>query len=156
KPIMKQRVWLIIACILITAAGAYAQETKTPEDAQRLTTAQITKIDAKKKVLTVRSVPDNEPPAARTPPNGGGRPGGGGRRGGRGGRGGNYPFPGGGGGGHPSGSSQNQGKEFKVTVTDKTTIKDSLNSISFGLLRVGDRITIHGLPKKGSSDLEAT
>ena len=77
---------------------------------------------------------------------GGGGMGGGRRRGGMG-----YP-----GGGRPSSTSKPQGKEFKVTVTDQTAIKDNVTTIGFDLLRVGDRISIQGLPKGKGDDLQAT
>ena len=77
--------------------------------------------------------------------------GGGRRRGGTG-----YPYPGGGGGGRPSPTVKNQGKEFKVIVTDQTAIKDNVTAIGFDLLRIGDRISIQGLPKGKGDDLQAT
>ena len=77
---------------------------------------------------------------------GGGGMGGGRRRGG---------YPGGGGRTTPA-SSKPQGKEFKVTVTDQTSIKDNVTTIGFDLLRVGDRISIQGLPKGKGDDLQAT
>ncbi len=67
------------------------------------------------------------------------------------------PFPGRSGGRRaPTSSSKDQGKPFKVTITDETAIKDGENTISFGLLRVGDRISIQGLPKGSGADLKAT
>ena len=165
---MNRKFLISTAIILILTSGAHSQNTPSPskEDAQRLATGQITDINVKKKILTVRAMDLSTP--TRTPSDTGtGRRGGGGtgrRGGGGGGRGGGVgiPFPGGSGGGGrggrvpaPAPSSKDQGKKFKVTVTDKTTIKDSTTTISFGLLRVGDRISIQGLPKKGD-DLEAT
>ena len=67
-----------------------------------------------------------------------------------------FPTPGGGGDGRPSSIPRNQGKEFKVTVTDKTILKDGENRLSFLNLNVGDRIQILGLPKGNGDDLEAT
>ncbi len=161
---------LITVFVLVTMiATAFAQsgqspstpKTTSPEDAERIETAEITKIDAKKKMLTVRTVVQNtNAPRSRQPQTSGQRRtrGGGGGGGRRGGGGTGFPFPGGGGGGRgPAPSSKNQGKQFKVIVSDNTTIKDDVTTISFGLLRVGDHITVHGTPKKGSpDDLQAT
>jgi len=156
---MRSTVLGVLAVCLCVSVVAYAQDTATKEDAQRLATGQITKIDAKKMLLTVReSAADDS--ATHDPSANGGRRGGGGmggdRRGRRGG-GTGIPFPGGGGGRYPGSTPTSQGKEFKVTVTDKTAIKDSQSSMSFGMLRIGDRITIQGLPTKGNGpDLNAT
>jgi hypothetical protein len=167
---MKQRLSLTIAGLLLAAIATHAQnaqDTKsdkstpapsaqsgTSEDAQRIATGQITKIDAKKKILTVREAPLNQPDnnGQNTNTNAnrrGGGMGGGMGRGGR--RGGGYP-----GGGRPTSTAKPQGKEFKVTVTDQTAIKDNVTTIGFDLLRVGDRISIQGLPKGKGEDLQAT
>ena len=158
---MKRTLSMLLSGLLIAPISGY---TQGPEDAQRLATGLITKIDAKKKILTVRpSTNDETSRDSRRPQNSGQRGsrggGTGGRRGGRGGRGGGMgiPFPGGSGGGRgPTSSSKDQPKEFKVTVTDKTAIKDNVTTISFNLLRVGDRISVQGLPKGKGADLEAT
>ena len=165
---MKQRFSLIIVVLLLTAMASYgqnAQDTKsdksttapttqsgTPEDAQRIATGQITKIDVKKRVLTVREGPVNQPEnnGQNTTANRRGGMGGGGMGGGRR-RGGGYP-----GGGRPTSTAKPQGKEFKVIVTDQTAIKDHVTSIGFDLLRIGDRISIQGLPKGKGDDLQAT
>lgn len=171
---MKRTLPLVFTGFLLAALASFGQATQdnkasqesksdkpaqtstlsdVAEDAQRLTTGQITKIDAKKKILTVREAPLNEPATAAPNSNSNSRNGGmggggmGGRR--RGGMGTGYP-----GGG--SSTPKPQGKEFKVTVTDKTAIKDSVTSIGFDLLRVGDRISIQGLPKGKGEDLQAT
>src|SRR5262249_34917742 len=94
----------------------------------------------------------SEPANSGTAPNTNRRGGmGGGRR--RGGMGTGYP--GGGGGGRPAPTSRDTGKEFKVIVTDQTSIKDQVTTIGFDLLRVGDRISIQG-PPKGKEALQAT
>ena len=131
------------------------------DKAQIVGTAEITKIDAKKQMLTVKNIQS----ASTGNPNGsgagsgrrqgggggGGFPGGGGRR-----RGG-YP---GGGGYPPSGGGQSQSgqpKEYKVYVTKDTTIKLANADLAFGDLHVGDRIAVSGTPKNGSGgDLQAT
>ena len=131
------------------------------DKAQIVGTAEITKIDAKKQMLTVKNIQS----ASTGNPNGsgagsgrrqgggggGGFPGGGGRR-----RGG-YP---GGGGYPPSGGGQSQSgqpKEYKVYVTKETVIKLANADLAFGDLHVGDRIAVAGTPKNGSgSDLQAT
>jgi hypothetical protein len=180
---MKRTLSIAFAGVLVTSFIGYsqtaqdskpAQETKTDkstppapekpastsEDAQKLTTGQITKIDTKKKILTVREAPLNQPSDSGPTSTGNRRGGGGGGMGGGRRRGGvGYPGGGGGypGGGRPSSSStQNKGKEFKVTVTDQTAIKDNVTTIGFDLLRVGDRISIQGLPKGKGDDLQAT
>ena len=168
---VKQGLSILIAGLLITAT-AYTQTAPEPktgqdskadkpattttgnaEDAQRVATGEITKIDVKKKILTVREAPINPPATSGQNTNvnrrgnggvGGGGMGGGRRRGGTG-----YP------GSRPS-TTKPQGKEFKVTITDQTAIKDNVTSIGFDLLRVGDRIAIQGLPKGKGSDLQAT
>jgi hypothetical protein len=169
---MKQRLLLIIAGFLVAVVATYpqnvqdtksdksaapsAQSGNTTEDAQRLATGQITKIDVKKKTLTVREGPLNQPADNGQNTNAnrrGGGMGGGGMGGGR--RRGGVGFPGGG-GGRPTSTAKPQGKEFKVIVTDQTAIKDNVTTIGFDLLRVGDRISIQGLPKGKGDDLQAT
>src|SRR6516164_9874302 len=74
---MKQRLSLIIAGLLLAAIATYAQnaqdtksdkskaapnaQSTTSEDAQRIATGEITKIDVKKKILTVREAALNQP-----------------------------------------------------------------------------------------------
>lgn len=151
---MKGTVAILLAYLLLplTAAHAQNEQDKTTGGAQRLTTGRITKIDTKKRTLKVRTQADN--PTSSTPR----QPQGSGRRGGRR-RSGGIPFPGPGGTGggrQPTSTTKDQGKEFKVTVTDKTVFKDRENSISFLNLNVGDRILIQGFPKGSGDDLEAT
>src|SRR5215468_4511097 len=164
---------LIAVCafsLLAIPAAARPQNTsqsaqdKTSADksdkAQIVGTAEITKIDAKKQMLTVKNIQS----ASTDNPNGSGA--GGGRRQGGGGtgfpgggrrRGGGYP---GGGGRPPSGGGQSQSsqpKEYKVYVTKDTVIKLANADLAFGDLHVGDRIAVSGTPKNGSgSDLQAT
>jgi len=168
---VKRTLTIIVICLFLQTAAVYARsqedKTATPQDktanrAQLLTTARITKIDTKKKILTART--ENDHSSSSSIP--AGEPQGSGRRSGRGGAGrrrngggfpgGGIPFPGGGGGGRPSSTPKDQGKEFKVVVSDTTAIKEGENSISFLNLNVGDHITIKGLPKGGGSDLEAS
>ena len=132
------------------------------DKAQIVGTAEITKIDAKKQMLTVKNIQSvstgnlNGSGAGSGRRQGGGGgvgfPGGGGRR-----RGGGYP---GGGGRPPSGGGQSQSsqpKEYKVYVTKDTVIKLANADLAFGDLHVGDRIAVAGTPKNGSGgDLQAT
>jgi hypothetical protein len=151
------------------------QDTKpVPDKAQIVGNAEITKIDAKKQVLSVKNL---EPAsnATSTGNNGGyggrrgggggggfpggggvGFPGGGGRR-----RPGGYPGGGnpggGGGGGNRTGSQSQQPKEYKVYVSKDTTIKLANADLAFGDLHVGDRIQVLGTAKSGSNgDLQAS
>ncbi len=132
------------------------------DKAQIVGTAEITKIDAKKQMLTVKNIqsasagnPNGSAGGSGRRPGGGGGgvgfPGGGGRR-----RGGGYP----GGGGHPPSGGQSQSgqpKEYKVYVTKDTVIKLANADLAFGDLHVGDRIAVSGTPKNGSGgDLQAT
>jgi hypothetical protein len=189
---------LAIICGLLLAIPGVAQsksdQDKTPTDeskktdkaptnkAQIVGTAEITKIDAKKKTLQVRNVvessnnnssrSDDSPGPTTNRRGGGGYPGGGypgggypggGYPGGGGRRrnpGGGYPgggTPGGGGGRYPGGGqpSSNQ-KEYKVYVTKDTVLKLEDQNMEFGDLHVGDRIVVAGTPKGSGSDLEAT
>jgi hypothetical protein len=150
--------YLVLISIVIVAV-ALSLSGQSPEDAQRLVTGQITDINVSKHILTVRPGPIDEAPRRPEPGTnrggrGGTRGGGGGRRGG----GTGIPIPGSGGGGRtPVPSSKNQAKTFKVTVTDQTVIKDNVTTISFGMIRVQDHVTIRGLPIKGKNeDLTAT
>jgi len=163
---VKRTLTIVVICLFLQTAAVYSrsqedktasQQDKTANRAQLLTTARITKIDTKKRVLTART--ENDHSSSSSIP--AGEPQGSGRRSGRGGarrrrNGGGFPFPGGGGGGRPSSTPKDQGKEFKVVVSDTTAIKEGENSISFLNLNVGDHITIKGLPKGGGSDLEAS
>ena len=141
--------------LFLVLTVAPAQTASDAQKAQRLEAGRITKIDTKKRILTVRSevdIPSNSPSSQDPGRRGGGRTGaGGGGRGGRRGGGGNYP-----GGGRSPSTSTTQGKDFKAVVSEKTTIKEGDNNISFLNLNVGDRITVQGLPKGNSNDLDAT
>jgi hypothetical protein len=146
----RRSIGLVTAGLLLSLTAAVAQQNEQDEaqKAQRLETGRITKIDTKKRILTVHtetapsSTPQPQQPA-RT---------GGGSRGGRGRGGVNFP-----GGSRPtSTSNKDQGKEFKAVVTEKTTIKDGESNISFLTLSVGDHISIQGQPKGNSDDLNAT
>ncbi len=162
---------LSLFCGLLLAVTAAAAQSKTEQDkkdqAQLVSTAEILKIDAKKKSLQVRQVAE-----ATTAPRGGqgGRRGAGGGGGGGGGRrpgggrrgGGGIGFPGGGGGRYPGGSggggggtSSNQVKEYKVFVTKDTVMQFAGVNIDFTSLHVGDRITVSGTPKGGKGDIDA-
>jgi hypothetical protein len=160
---MNGRIAVLCAALFITLPSALAQN-----QVQVVNTALITKIDEKKMTLRVKSdVADTTTPSAG---GGGGRRGGGG--GGRGGGGGitlpgGVGFPGGGGGGrrggggYPGGggsggtsTGQPQGREYKVSLTKETILKDGDADISFSSLKTGDHIVITGNPK--GNDIEAT
>ena len=141
--------------------------TAPSDKAQIVCTAEITKIDAKKQMLTVKNIqsastgnPDGSCAGSGRRQGGGGGVGGGGvgfpggcgRR-----RGGGYP---GSGGRPPSGGGQSQSgqpKEYKVYVTKDTVIKLANADLEFSDLHVGDRIAVAGTPKNGSGgDLQAS
>ena len=158
----------LICGFLFTAFPAFGQSkdaqektTTTTGHAQIVSTAEIVKIDAKKKSLQVRELAQPTNNTGRRNgqggggyPRSGGRPDGAGRR-----RPGGVGFPGSGGGGYPGrtgGTSTNQAKEYKVFVTKDTVMTLANQNIEFNDLRVGDRIDISGTPKGGKGDLEAT
>ena len=171
---MKQTLAVICGLLFValpSIAQSKSDQDKKADKAQIVGTAEITKIDAKKKILQVRSVAE----ASSTTPSdqgprrngGGGYPGGGypgGRRRPGGYPGGGYPgggypggggsYPGGGGGG--GGASTNQVKEYKVFITKDTILKLEDMDMEFTDLHVGDRIVVSGTPKGGGADLEAT
>lgn len=180
---MKQSLAIICGFLFITlpafGQSKTDQESKTDQDkktdkAQIVGTAEITKIDAKKKIIQVRNVAESNSSstgggAGRRSGGGGGYPGGGGgrRRGGRypggGYPGGGYPggggrYPGGGGGGYPGGggTSTNQVKEYKVFITKDTVLKLEDMDMEFNDLHVGDRVVVSGTPKGSNGDLDAT
>ena len=170
----------IICGVLFIALPSVAQDKTTDDSkktdkpaaskAQVVGTAEITKIDAKKKVLEVRQVVEannnssntndqnNGPTVNRRNPGGypgggggypgGGYPGGGRRRGGY--PGGGYP------GGGRSGGPSNQAKQYKVYVMKDTVLKLEDQDMVFSDMHVGDRIVVSGTPKGSSNDLEAT
>jgi hypothetical protein len=161
--------WFAATCtFLLFATPVFARpqkstDTSNTDKAQIVGTAEITKVDAKKQMLTVRNI---QSASTGNPDGGYGRRGGGGGGGGGGGVG----FPGGGGGrrrgGYPGGnpggtgggqSQTSQPKEYKVYVTKGTVIKLANADLTFSDLHVGDRIAVAGTPKNGSGgDLEAT
>src|SRR5947209_20617959 len=115
----------LISLSLFTAVSVTAQsksgQGNSTSKAQIVGTAEIVKIDAKKKTLQVRNVAEGNPTTARPERRGGGSGGGGGRRGsypGGGYRGGRYPgggYAGGGrfpdGDGGPAGGGASEFKE---------------------------------------------
>ncbi len=178
---MKQSL-AIISAFLFVILPAFGQ-SKTDEDkktdkTQIVGTAEITKIDSKKKVIQVRNVAESNSSSTGGGsgrrsgggyPGGGGGGGGGGRR--RGGRypggggypGGGYPggggrYPGGGGGGYPGGggTATNQVKEYKVFITKDTVLKLEDMDMEFSDLHVGDRVVVSGTPKGSNGDLDAS
>jgi hypothetical protein len=126
-------------------------QDKSTDKAQIVGTAEITKIDAKKKTLQVRNIVEgnNDTTPNRT---GAGRRGGGGGGGGYPGGGGRYP----GGGGNPGGGNTNQVKEYKVFITKDTVLKLEDQDAEFSDFHVGDRVVVSGTPKGSSGDLDAT
>jgi hypothetical protein len=188
---MRQTLALIVGCLLIaipSVAQSKADQDKdkktdktTTSRAQIVGTAEITKVDEKKKMIQVRNVvestntnsstiDDSGPrvnrrggggyPGGGYP--GGGYPGGGYPGGGRRRPGGGYPgggYPGGGGGGrYPGGGqpSSSQTKEYKIYVTKDTILKLEDQDMEFKDMHVGDHIIVAGTPKGNGGDLEAT
>jgi hypothetical protein len=169
-----KKLFAIIAAVslaLPAIAQSKTDQDKKADQAQIVSTAEIVKIDAKKKSLQVRDLAEpvttnpNGTGSRRTggggggyPGGGGGYPGGGGRRRGGGvgfpGGGGRYPGGGGGGGGS-RGSSTPQAKEYKVFVGKDTIMKLANTDIGFTDFHVGDRITISGTPKGSKGDIDA-
>ena len=160
---MKQTL-AIISLLLFMGVSLVAQsksgQSKSTTKAQIVDTAEIVKIDAKKRTLQVRNVAEGTPTKPRPERRGGGGfPQGGGRR-----RGGGYPgggYPGGGrfpdeDGGSPGGTAPSQVREYKVFVTKDTVLKLEDMDMEFSDLHVGDHIVVSGYPKGGSGDLEAT
>jgi hypothetical protein len=186
---MRQALAIICGVLFIalpSVAQSKSDQNTTPADqnkktdkpatskAQIVGTAEITKVDEKKKVLQVRNVvesnnnstSDSQGPATNPRNRGGGYPGGGYPGGGYPGGGsrrrypgGGYPgggYPDGGGGGYPGGQAGSNQKEYKVYVTKDTVLKLEDQDMEFKDMHVGDRIIIAGTPKGSGSDLEAT
>jgi len=161
---MRKSFAFLFACLFIAATAAAQSNSDQDKDkgkdtdrAELVTTAEITKVDAKKKTLQVRELVQ---PTANDRSDGGSH---GRRNGGYGGgrrRTGGVGFPGGGGGGrYPGGGTGGGGattkaKEYKVWVTKDTVLKLADTNLEFKDLRVGDRVTISAFPK-GNKDLEA-
>jgi hypothetical protein len=177
---MKQTLAAVCALLFValpSSAQSKSDQDKNSDKAQIVSTAEITKIDAKKKTLQVRNVAESSNTSPTNPDttrrSGGGYPGGGGgypgggypgsRRRPGGYPGGGYPggggrYPGGGGGGYPGGggASTSQVKEYKVFITKDTVLKLEDQDAEFSDLHVGDHIVVSGTPKGTSGDLEAT
>jgi hypothetical protein len=165
--------WLTATCAFLlftipASARSQNSDKSSADKAQVVGTAEITKVDAKKQMLTVKNIQSANTGNSDGGYNrrqgggggggypGGGYPGGGSRR-----RGG-YP---GGGGGYPGGGTRAPGgtqsgqqpKEYKVYVTKDTVIKLANADLTFSDLHVGDRIAVAGTPKSGNGgDLEAS
>jgi hypothetical protein len=160
---MRQSLAFLFALLIIAATSAAQSNGDQDKDkgkdtdrAELVTTAEITKVDAKKRTLQVKELVQ---PTANDQRDGGSH---GRRNGGYGGgrrRNGGIGFPGGGGGRYPGGGTGGGGtttkaKEYKVWVTKDTVLKLADTNIEFKDLRVGDRVTVSGFPK-GNKDLEA-
>ncbi len=164
---MRQSLAFLFAFLLMAARVAAQSNTDQDKDkgketdrAELVTTAEITKVDAKKRTLQVKELVQ---PTANEQRNGGSERRNGGYGGGRrrnggigfpGGGGGRYPGGGSGGGGTSGGGATTKAKEYKVWVTKDTVLKLADTNIEFKDLRVGDRVTVSGFPK-GNKDLEA-
>src|SRR5262245_20527622 len=170
---MQLRLAAAFTCFLV-ALPTYAQsktEEKNTDRAQVVSTAEITKVDAKKKTLQVKELLPPVSNGRRRPEDGetrggrgttggsGGTTGGGGRR-----RSGGVGFPGSGRGGGTGrlpggpgsgGGAPQQAKQYKVFVTKDTVMKLAETNIEFGDLHVGDRVTVSGFPKGSKGDVEA-
>jgi hypothetical protein len=168
---MNRKIALLSAALISSAAflvaGAGAQNNSSA--APVVNTAYITKIDAKKMVIHVKT--DGTQPdtgVAGTGSTGaGGRRGGGGRDGGgyggatgvgvsggrgrRGGTVGGYP----GGTAPAAGTAANSSKvrEFKVYLTKETVVRDGETTVTLNDLKVGDHIVLSGNSK--GNDVEA-
>jgi hypothetical protein len=150
---MNGRIVIVFAAALVAIPSVFAQN-----QVQVVNTAEIEKIDVKKMTLKVKSdptQPDTTLPSPRPGGGGGGGrgggfpggiglPGGGGRRGG----GGGYPGTGG------TRTSQPAPREYKVSLTKDTVVKDGDATITLGSLKTGDHIIMTGNPK--GNDVEAT
>ena len=127
---------LVLLLAILNAAPFLAQES---EHVKIVTTGQIRKLDAKKKVFELMITLDAMPPQRSN------------RGGGRGGRGGRGGFP----GGQPQGRGGQEPipvVESKVFVTDRTTFSNG----DFDKLRIGQRVTVTGIHKgKSETDIEA-
>lgn len=154
---MKHR--LAVLCGFLLIVLPVVAESQSTDKAQIVSSAEIIKIDAKKKSLQVRELASATSPSDRGTDRQSGRRsgggGGGGRRGGGGSTGGvrlpgGVGFPGGGGGQ----SRTNQAKEYKVFVKKDTVLTLAETNIDFNDLHIGDRITFSGTPK--GHDVEAT
>jgi hypothetical protein len=155
---------LALTCAFLLSAYPALGQSKDAQDkstghVQIVSTAEIIKIDTKKKSLQVRELAQPANNAGRRGGQGGGYPRSGGHRGGGSGRrSGSIGFPGSGGGypGGGGGTTRSQAKEYKVFVTKDTVMTLANTNIEFSDLRVGDRIDISGTPKGSKGDLEAT
>lgn len=147
---MRHTIAFVCGILLVTLPVA-AKDQDTSK-AQVVSTAEIVKIDTKKKSLQVQDLAEVTAPSENrgTRRQGGGGGGGGGRRRGGGGAGGirlpgGVGFPGGAGGGTPTGAKQ--AKQYKVFVSKDTVLKLAETNIDFTDLHVGDHITVSGTPK---------
>src|SRR5262245_50377302 len=156
---------LCLLFVLPATSQSKSEQDNTTDRAQVVSTAEITKVDAKKQTVKVKEVVQPTSTGRRTGSGGGGggRRGGGGGAGGAGrrrGGGGGGGFPGGGsGGGYPGGNggqTTSQVKQFTVFVTKDTVMKLANADIGFSDLHVGDRVAISGVPKGSKGDIEAT
>jgi hypothetical protein len=168
---MNRKIALLSAALMASAAflfvEAHAQTSSSA--APVVNTAFITKIDAKKMVIHVKTdgtQPDSGVAGGGSNGGAGGRRGGGGGRGGggfggatggvsggrgrRGGAVGGYP-----GATAPAGTATNSSKvrEFKVYLTKETVVRDGEKTVTLNDLKVGDHIVLSGNPK--GNDVEA-
>jgi hypothetical protein len=145
---------------------AKSEQEKKSEQVKIVSSAEILKIDAKKKSLEVQdllepSATDYPDRGRRNGSGGGGRRGGGGGGGGGSRRGGGVGFPGGGvgfPGGRPGGGAQaaTPPKHYKVFVSKETVLKIADMDMTFSDMHVGDRILISGTPRGSNGDIDAT
>src|SRR5262245_5859744 len=146
---------LCLLFVLPASPQSKSEQDKTTDRAQVVSTAEITKIDAKKQTVKVKEVVQPTSTGRRT---GAGRSGGGAgrRRGGGGGGGGGFPGGGSGSPGGNGGQTTSQVKQFTVFVTKDTVLKLANADIAFSDLHVGDRVAVSGVPKGSKGDIEAT
>jgi hypothetical protein len=142
----RSRILSLIILIGAVSLSGFAEAEKDGDNVRLVTTGQILKVDAKKKIFEFRIVLDAFPR-------------GNGRYGGPGGPGGRGPYPGRFPGGRGRGGVQYVPVlDVKVYTSEKTALKVGGNSADFSEFKVGERVTVtgvhHGKSGKGN-DLDA-
>jgi hypothetical protein len=143
-------IFIAVCGLLVTASiwianPLHLEAVETGDKSPLVVSGYITKIDLKKKELTVRGTEIS--PAAPTPKftavrsfqGPGGGHGGGGRGGASGGR--------GGGGGHGSRTPEEEQRDFSVNVSSDTMIQSEKSTLMLNELRVQDYVVVLGTSK---------
>jgi hypothetical protein len=132
-------VFLTLIVLLASDDPSGSAQDKSSGKSLVVSLGDVTKIDLKKRVLTLRS-----PFAQISSPTTSGQ--GGGRRGG-----------GGGGRGSAGIGGRSIGRpEFNVYCTDKTTLKEGDQMITLEDIKVGNEVSVTGTSKGHGGDIEAT